>query len=56
LRETQVRIGFALVVIGTFGLLFNEVVADFGRIATLLFAVMSFIGLVILGYVYLKSR
>lgn len=42
--------GFVLVGIGTLGLLLNEFVLDGGRALTILFAVLNFIGLLILAY------
>jgi len=49
-------ISFTLIIIGTFGLLLNEFVVDWGRVATIIFAVMNFTGLVTLGYLYYRSR
>jgi len=43
---------FALVIVGTLGLLANEFVFDWGRIATLVFAASNVIGLVGLGFAF----
>jgi len=47
---------FILLIIGTVGLLLNELVFDWGRIATLLFAVSNLIGLAILAISYWRTR
>ena len=43
-------IAFILLIIGTVGLLLNELVFDWGRVATLIFAVSNLIGFVILAF------
>jgi len=40
---------FVLLIIGTVGLLVNELVADWGRATTLTFAVFNFAGLAVLA-------
>jgi hypothetical protein len=40
---------FILVLIGTVGLLLNELAFDWGRVATIIFAVLNLIGLVALA-------
>jgi len=47
---------FILLIIGTVGLLINEFAFDWGRVATLVFAVFNFIGLAILAITYLKIK
>jgi len=47
---------FILLIIGTLGLLINEFVFDWGRVATLIFATMNVIGLVMLGCRLRRSR
>lgn len=47
---------FVLIAMGTVGLLANEFVFHWGRTATLGFAVLSAVGLVILGLAYLNKR
>lgn len=41
---------FILLIIGTLGLLANEFILDWGTIATLTFAALNVVGLVILAY------
>lgn len=43
-------IAFILLIIGTIGLLLNELVFDWGRVATIIFAASNLIGLAILAY------
>jgi len=47
--------GFALVIVGTLGLLLNEFVLDWGRPATLSFAAANAAGLLVLGLAYLRG-
>ena len=47
---------FILLIIGTIGLLVNEFVADWGRAATLTFAIFNCIGLVTLGVTYFGKK
>jgi hypothetical protein len=47
---------FVLLMIGTLGLLMNEFVFDWGRPATLLFAIINVVGLVALGLSYWGSK
>jgi hypothetical protein len=49
-------IGFILLIIGTVGLLLNELVFDWGRIATLIFAVSNLIGLATLLFSYWSTK
>ena len=49
-------IAFILLIIGTVGLLLNELVFDWGRVATLLFAVSNLIGFAILAISYWRTR
>lgn len=48
MKERKKQIAHAFVIIGTFGLLGNEFILDWGRAATLLFAAFNLIGLVVL--------
>ena len=43
-------IAFILLIIGTAGLLVNEFVFDWGRVATIIFAAMNVLGLIFLAY------
>lgn len=47
---------YALLIVGTLGLLANEFVLDWGRIATLVFAAFNVIGLLILGFASIVRR
>jgi len=49
--EVPKLVGFVLIAIGTIGLLVNEFVSDWGRAATLIFAVLSCMGLATLAFV-----
>lgn len=43
-------IPFVLIILGTLGLLLNEFVFDWGKAATLIFAAVNLLGLLVLGY------
>ncbi|MDZ4655924.1 MAG: hypothetical protein U1F44_08625 [Coriobacteriia bacterium] len=47
-------IGFVLVIAGTLGLLLNEFVFDWGRTATIVFAVSNVVGLLGLWFSFAK--
>jgi len=47
---------FVLIVVGTLGLLVNEFMLDWGRVATLAFAGLNAVGLVIVGFSLTRSR
>jgi len=47
-------VAFALLILGTLGLLANEFVVNWGRTATLAFAGFNVVGLVMLGYSVLR--
>ena len=47
---------FILLVTGTFGLLINEFIFDWGTTATLTFAALNVVGLAILAYVYWGTK
>ena len=49
-------IAFILLIIGTVGLLLNELVFDWGRVATILFAASNLIGFAILAISYWRTR
>ena len=49
--EVPKLVGFILIVIGTIGLLVNEFVLDWGRAATLIFAIFNCVGLATLAFV-----
>ena len=52
MRESTLLIAFVLLIIGTIGLLINELILDWGRCATLTFAIVNVIGLAILAFTY----
>lgn len=49
MRDIYKLIAFILLIIGTVGLLLNEFLLDLGRVATLTFAVLNLVGLVLLA-------
>jgi hypothetical protein len=49
-------IAFLLLIVGTAGLLVNEFVFNWGRVATLVFAVLNVIGLIILSMTGLRRK
>ena len=49
-------IAFILLAIGTVGLLLNELVLDWGRVATLIFAVSNLIGFATLAFSYWRTK
>jgi hypothetical protein len=56
MSQTIKLTAFILLIIGTIGLLVNELVTDWGRAPTLVFAVFNCIGLVILGLTYFGKK
>jgi type IV secretory pathway VirB2 component (pilin) len=56
MRDVARLIAFILLVIGTVGLLVNEFAIDWGRVATLIFAVFNCIGLVTLALTFLSKK
>ena len=49
-------IAFILLIIGTVGLLLNELVFDWGRVATLIFAFSNLAGLATLFFSYRRTK
>jgi len=49
-------IAFVLIIVGTFGLLANEFIAQWGRAATLASAALNLVGLVVLWYSMRRNR
>jgi hypothetical protein len=47
---------FALLMIGTIGLLVNEFVAGWGRAATLTFAILNCVGLAVMAVTYFGKK
>ena len=56
MREVIKLIAFILLTIGTLGLLINEFAFDWGRVATIVFAILNFMGLAILASSHFKMR
>ena len=52
MRESTRLIGFILLIIGTIGLLINELFFDWGRGATLTFAIINVLGFASLAFAY----
>ena len=50
MKEVAKVIAFILLIIGTAGLLVNEFLTDLGRAATITFACLNVVGLLVLGY------
>jgi hypothetical protein len=48
--------GFTLIFIGTLGLLFNEFVLEWGRLATVIFALLNILGLAMLAFSIKRRR
>ena len=56
MAEAPMLIAFLLLVVGTAGLFVNEFVLDWGRVATITFAVFNAIGLIILAIAGLRRK
>ena len=52
MREYTLLIAFVLLIVGTIGLLINELILDWGRCATLTFAIINVVGLISLAFAY----
>ena len=52
MREYTRLIAFVLLGVGTVGLLINELILDWGRCATLTFAIINVVGLASLAFAY----
>jgi hypothetical protein len=50
MRKIARSTAFALLIIGTLGLLVNELVFDWGRVATIFLAVLNVIGLILICF------
>jgi len=55
-RESTRLIGFILLIIGTIGLLINELIFDWGRGATLTFAIINVVGFASLAFAYWATK
>ena len=56
MREVIKLSAFILLIIGTVGLLINEFAFGWGKVATLVFAIVNFVGLAILGITYSRIK
>ena len=56
MRESTPLIAFILLIIGTIGLLINELIFDWGRCATLTFAIMNVVGLASLAFTHWSKK
>ena len=56
MKESTLLIAFILLIIGTIGLLINELIFDWGRGATLTFAIINVVGLVSLAFTYWAKK
>jgi len=56
MRESTILFAFILLIIGTIGLLVNEFIFDWGRLATLGFAILNVAGLAILAFAYWRRK
>lgn len=52
MREAIKLSAFVLLIIGTLGLIINELIFDWGSAATLTFAAVNIVGLAILAYTW----
>jgi len=52
MREYTRLIAFVLLIVGTIGLLINELILSWGTCATLTFAIINAVGLALLGLTY----
>jgi len=55
-RESTRLIAFILLIIGTIGLLINELIFDWGRSATLTFAIINVVGFASLAFAYWATK
>ena len=56
MKESILLIAFILLIIGTIGLLINELIFDWGRCATLTFAIINVAGLASLAFTYWSKK
>ncbi|MFC1988583.1 hypothetical protein ACFLVJ_01960 [Chloroflexota bacterium] len=56
MKESIRLIAFMLLIIGTFGLLINELFFNWGRVATLAFAIVNVVGFTSLAFAYMKKQ
>jgi hypothetical protein len=56
MREVAKLAAFVLLAIGTIGLLINELIFDWGRGATLTFAIINVVGFASLAFAYWATK
>ena len=56
MRESTQLLAFALLLIGTIGLLLNEFIFDWGSPATVGFAILNVAGFTILAFAYWRRK
>jgi hypothetical protein len=56
MRQYTRLIAFVLLVVGTIGLLINELILSWGRCATLTFAIINVVGLASLAFEYWAKK
>ena len=56
MKESTLLIAFILLIIGTIGLLINELIFDWGTGATLTFAIINVVGLASLAFTYWSKK
>ncbi|MFC1847664.1 hypothetical protein ACFLTG_03800 [Chloroflexota bacterium] len=56
MREYTLLVAFVLLIVGTIGLLINELILDWGRCATLTFAIINVVGLASLAFAYCTRK
>ena len=56
MRESTLLIAFIILIIGTTGLLINELIFDWGRCVTLTFAIINIVGLASLTFAYWTKK
>ena len=56
MRESTVLFGFILLIIGTIGLLVNEFIFEWGRLATVRFTILNVAGIVILAVAHWRRK
>ncbi len=56
MREATKLIAFILLGIGTFGLIINEIIFDWGSAATLTFAAVNIVGFAILAFTFWGAK
>jgi len=56
MKESTLLIAFVLLIIGTIGLLINELIFGWGKSATLTFAIINVVGLASLAFSYWTKK